>query len=154
MLGEILKPSYDLFVTHFPHRDSSEKKKGNQCIILLSDLILPNTGIVTFFLQYRNSDLISLNIRMLTLLFQTLELWFDPFKLWNSDLISSKHWNSDLIIPNIGIVTWSFQTLESVCFLQTLDKRWLYYITSGYIYLQESIYKIIMNIWQKSKMYI
>ena len=121
--GNLKKKSYALFVTHFPHREWSEKKNGNQCIILLSDLILPNTGIVTFFLQYWNSDLISLNIRMLTLLFQTLKLWFDPYKRWNSDLISSKHWNSDLIIPNIGIVTWSFQTLESVCFLQTLDRR-------------------------------
>ena len=121
--GGNLKKKLCLVRNSFSSQRVKWKKNGNQCIILLSDLILPNTGIVTFFLQYWNSDLISLNIRMLTLLFQTLELWFDPYKRWNSDLISSKHWNSDLIIPNIGIVTWSFQTLESVCFLQTLDKR-------------------------------
>ena len=111
MLGEILKPSYDLFVTHFPHREWSEKKRESMYYFTLWPYSSKHWN-CNFFSSIWNSDLISLNIRMLTLLFQTLELWFDPYKRWNSDLISSKHWNSDLIPSKTGILTLFFQPLE------------------------------------------
>ena len=52
--------------------------------------------------KHWNSDLILPNTGILTLSFQTLEFW--PYY--------SKHWHCDLILLNIGILTLYFQTLE------------------------------------------